>query len=397
MARLMIISAGWEQLSLIKAARDMGHHIIATHTDPKAEGFAHVSQTHLADPRDLPQLLEIAVAEAIDGVISDQCDYSYFASAYIAEKLSKPGPGLTTANWIANKGRVRCRLQQCNDIRQPGFAVCVNYQMAMAATEAFGLPVVVKPVDNRGSIGVLKVEDQAQLKDAFFYALGQSRAREVLVEEYIQGIEVAVDGYCLKDDGHRILSIASKEHAPNGLFDNEIVTPARIAPQVLTKLKTVTPKVVAALELGFGATHIEFMVTADEDAYLMEAHNRGGGIHISDKVNPLVSGIDTPKCLVQDSLGLPNDHIHRPDTKAHTMIRFITLPPGKLMDARLKNPESLGDRLVAFKIYAPMGSELAPIKDCATRHGFITVCGDSEQELYQNFDLAYDQLELTYQ
>ena len=397
MTKLFIISAGWEQESLLTAAKQLGHHIVATHANRNAEGFKYANTTYVVDPRNILELYDIAVSEKIDGVISDQCDYGYFASAYIADRLGLPGAKLKTAQRVTHKGRTRKTLKDNPHILQPKFNICENIEDAIAAAENIGFPLVAKPTDNRGSIGVTKVEDLSQLKTAYMVALGQSHSREVLIEEFINGTEVAVDGYYLKDTGYRILSIASKQHSPNGLFDNEIVTPAKVSEDVIEKLATITQHVVSGLGVDFGPTHIEYMVTPNKDVYLMEAHNRGGGVYISDKVNPLVSGIDTARCLIQDCLGMPYEDIYRKDKKAHTMIKFITLPPGKLLSAELKNPETFADILVAFKIYASMGRILPPVKDCATRHGFITVCGNNTEELYANFEKVYQHLVLEYQ
>ena len=396
MAKILIISAGWEQEPLVKTAKDLGHMVVATHGTKDAEGFKYADKTYIVDPKDVLRLYDIAVSEKIDGVIADQCDYSYYATAYISERLDLPGAKLQTAQWVTNKGRSRIKLMEDNYIFQPKFKICEGYEDTLEAGELIGFPLVVKPTDNRGSIGVSKVEDAYHLKDAYLLAVAQAHSRTVLIEEFVEGIEVALDGYCLKEKEHQILSIASKKHSENGLFDDEIITPAEISGDMRDELEKVTSKVLKQLGIDFGATHIEYMVTPQKKCYLMEAHNRGGGIFISNKVNPIVSGIDTNKCLIFDCLGQPYENINLNQTKTHTLIKFITLPPGKIKSAELKNKNGLEDILVAFKIYAPMGSLLPPIVDCATRHGFITLCAGNKEDLYQNFDKVYKHIQLKY-
>jgi len=396
MSKILIINAGWEQETLVMTAKEMGHYIIATHTKEDATGFKYADKTYIVDPKELLILLEIAKTEKIEGVISDQCDFSLFATAFISEQLKLPGIKITTAQLVTNKARSRRRLNSNKQIKQPNYRICENLEETKSACNEIKLPVVIKPTDNRGSIGVSKITNDSEIQPGYMIALAQSNTRNVIVEQFIEGKEIAADGYFFKGSGHKILSISSKTHSENGLFDSEIITPPEISENALKKVKQMNSYVVQELGIDFGATHIEYMITPKDDVYLMEAHNRGGGVNISDKVNPVVSGINTSKCLIQDCLGVEYKGIKRTEKNPYTLIKFLTLPPGILLDVKIPPKIKEKDYFITCKIYANLGEELPRVKDCATRHGFIIVSGKNKKALYQNFEEIYNQLELKY-
>ena len=63
-------------------------------------------------------------------------------------------------------------------------------------------PVMVKPVDSSGSKGITKVIDPNQLEEAFQYALGYSRLKIILIEEYIEKVGPQIGGDGFFGDSH---------------------------------------------------------------------------------------------------------------------------------------------------------------------------------------------------
>ena len=79
-------------------------------------------------------------------------------------------------------------------IKQPRFFSCYTIEQLNAASKKIGFPLIIKPVDNRGNLGVSKVEKETDIKSAFFDAIINSHSREILVEEFIEGRHITVDG-----------------------------------------------------------------------------------------------------------------------------------------------------------------------------------------------------------
>lgn len=49
----------------------------------------------------------------------------------------------------------------------------------------YAYPVIVKPVDRAGSIGISVAHNKAELEKAYDYAMDKSLCKEVIIEEYI--------------------------------------------------------------------------------------------------------------------------------------------------------------------------------------------------------------------
>lgn len=63
----------------------------------------------------------------------------------------------------------------------------------MEAFKHLNKPVVLKPADNMGARGVMKVENECDILAAFNRAKSSSPSGEVIIEEYMDGPELSID------------------------------------------------------------------------------------------------------------------------------------------------------------------------------------------------------------
>lgn len=140
----------------------------------------------------------------------------------------------------------------------------------------FGLPVVVKPVQEGSSVGVsiVKTVDalQAALDDAFRYDA------TVLVEGYVKGQEVQVG--ILDDQPVGAIEIIPKKEFydyeakyTDGMAEH--VFPARLAPELYAKVQQLGLKAHQALGCS-GYSRVDFLVTEAGDCYLLEVNTLPG-------------------------------------------------------------------------------------------------------------------------
>lgn len=380
MQKIMIINSGIEQIDLIKTAKNMGLYIIATDAAPDAPGFLMADETFVVEPRNPVELLSIARKSKIDAVISDQCDYSFYAQAYSADILSLPGPGMRAAQYSTNKKWMRqaCKLA---GIKQPQFIPCKTLEEVKDAVLRIGFPCIVKPVDNRGNFGVNKVEEIGQVEEAFYEAIGNSHSRECLVEEFIVGTMITVDGFAFGDCGHRSLQVASKIMlGGRKRVAMEIDYPAEVSEDMQHRLMENHHRVALALGVRSGCTHGEYMLTDRGEIYLIECANRGGGCYTSSRIAPAVSGYDLSEMLILQALG--NSLTPRSDVgnmKAAAVLRFFELPAGRIL--KIENEDLLRnyEDVLAFYLDVGPGDVVQAITNDANRHGFVISKGASLQ------------------
>jgi biotin carboxylase len=393
--RLMVIGAKWEQIPLIEAAKARGCYIIATDPDPAAQALVMADEAEVLDPRDLSGALTIARRHAVDGVTADQCDYSRYAAVLVTAMLGLGKANFSAAQLTTNKRwmRERCREHQ---IFQPRFIPCRTEDEAYAAADLIGFPVIVKPVDNRGSFGVHRVDRSEDLQPAFFNAVLNAHSREVLIEAYVEGIHVTVDG-CVDQDGrHHNLAIATKKvTAGEKPIITEVYYPARLSPEIAQHVQDTNLRVIDALGITDGLTHSEYIVDVKGRCFLVETANRGGGVLTSGKVVPAISGVDVSALLVANALEEPFDVVPSVRGK-HVMLAFFVFAPGKVLRVEgFDEAKKMEGVLHVFSMVKP-GQVLTPPQSGAGRHGFAIVAGDSEVEVHAKFERVQASIAITY-
>ncbi|MFX1314073.1 MAG: hypothetical protein ACFFHD_15915, partial [Promethearchaeota archaeon] len=65
-----------------------------------------------------------------------------------------------------------------------------------------------------------------------------------------------------------------------------------------------TQKIVEAIKINFGFIHAEYIIDNNlNKPFLIEIANRGGGVHISNKILPKITGIDLQKKYIELAMG----------------------------------------------------------------------------------------------
>jgi biotin carboxylase len=378
--RLMIIGASWEQVPLIEKAKRMGHYILVTSTTKSAEGLFLADQSAIVDPRDLPKILKIARSFQPDGITADECDYSHYAAVFISKNLGLPHDGLAAAQYTTNKLWMR---EQCHKVQilQPRFISCRIFKDAQHAIDLIGWPVIVKPVDNRGAFGINVVNSNSELESAYLDALMNSHSREVIIEAYIEGTHITVDG-CVGQDGvHYNLAIASKKVIPG---DKPIITqvdyPANISGENCDYVFSVNSQVVEALEIRGGLTHSEYILDKKGRCFLVETANRGGGVLTSAYIVPAMSGVDVSTLLINNALG--KDFIVTPEFyTGFVILKFFVFKPGQVKKILgVKEAKQL-EGVQHIKLMVSAGNILVQPQSGADRHGFVILKADTVREI----------------
>jgi biotin carboxylase len=391
----MIVGATWEQVPLVKKAKEMGCEVIATAPYPGADGFAYADYAEVVDPRDLQQVLDLVRKHSVDAITADECDYSNYAAAFVRNEMGWHHHGMDAVQVTTNKRWMRERCRE-HHIVQPRFAACRTVEEVREAAELIDFPVIVKPVDNRGSFGVRRVDREEDLESAFLHALMNAHSREVLVEAYIEGTHLTVDG-CMDAEGRHVnLGVASKKVMPGEKpIITEVIYPAEISPELTAHVLESNTKVIKALGIRRGITHSEYILDARGRCFLLETANRGGGVMTSNMIIPAISGVDISELLVREAFNEPFDVKPWKDSKA-AMLGFLVFPPGKVakidgVEAAAAHPGVLHLRLLIKE-----GDTLVPPQSGAGRHGFGIFTGGSREEVRALCEATNHAINITY-
>lgn len=140
----------------------------------------------------------------------------------------------------------------------------------------FGLPLVVKPVQEGSSVGISIVREEQHLAPALELAFRHDN--EILVEQYIKGQEVQVG--ILEDR-----PVGAIEIVPKGEFYDyeakytdgmaEHIFPARLAPALYEKALQTGQAAHRSLGCS-GYSRVDLLVTAQEECYVLEVNTLPG-------------------------------------------------------------------------------------------------------------------------
>jgi biotin carboxylase len=370
--------------------------VIAVDKRDDASGFTDTAQTAVVD--DLiayDECLEIATEAQVDGVVTDECDFSLLTATYVAERLELPGVGIDTALRTTNKARIRRRVGTV--VTQPSYAECDTLTAVRETLDWIGYPGIIKPVDSRGAFGVSLVKSSNEVRDAYLDAIANSRAGSVIVEDFVAGTPLTVEGYHYQGT-HRTLAIGSKTAELGNLSpDREIVYPARITDEAANRVEELNDEVADVLGVDYGATHAEYILTDDGEPVLVEFHNRGGGIHISAKVVPSCTGFDISRQLVYDALGESCVQDWGTAPAETVFISQLRFDPGTVLELRNLRQARGRDDVLTVQPYFQPGDRLEEFDRPTESHGLVITTGEDTAAARQAAAAVAEQLEAVYQ
>ena len=400
--RVLFINLGWEQTPLIDLISQQDIELYGVHYNSDYYKGPKYRDILISDLRDLPRILRFAEKIRPDVVISDQCDYSQFVQAVISEKMGLPGPSVHSAQ-IGNNKVLQRQLAQKHNITSPDFSCCWSVEEALNAAERFGYPVMVKPPDNRGSFGVNRADTPEDVRECFYDALVQSHSRSVLVERFIKGRHITVDGYVFQDHGPKALALATKDKLKekNSIIDGEITYPGELDEKIYLKAQRTLENIATKFGFSFGFLHGEFIVTPEGDVYLTEIANRGGGVFTSEIIVPNVSGIDVKSIYLNDCLGQSLVNVSYDLSKIErvpTLLKFFAFSDAQQgIVKKIQGVDKLSSRddVLKIKMLIHPGDVIGDISSGADRHGMIIVTGDNLDDVREGLKSAIDMIEVT--
>jgi len=143
-------------------------------------------------------------------------------------------------------------------------------------------PCVLKPLNMSASRGVVRVNDEAEflracerLRPIIETAAGEFEQQHLLIEDYIDGFEIAYEGF-LHNDRLETITIFDKPDPLVGPYFAETiyVTPSTLSVEMQQQIKDVIQKACTAYGLRTGAVHAECRIDKDNKIWILEIASR---------------------------------------------------------------------------------------------------------------------------
>jgi len=380
MAWIISMTAGTWQTHAIKTATSLGYKVFAVDGNPTAEGFNHADYALCCDIFDTDRIISTCKERNItpQGISSFTSEAGMIPAAKLRDYYNLSGIRSENIRYFIDKS-IQRTVWDKHHLPNPKWTTASTFEDAVESINAFSFPLIVKPVDSAGSRGVKTIANgQSLTPEDFNQAMAHSRSKQVIIEEYIEGIEYTAEAFA--DNGEiYILALTQKKKVKgtNGTVAIELASPQNnIA--LMEEASTIMRDAFDAIGLSNGPGHAEFIISNEGEIYLVEAAGRGGGFMVFDGLVPSISGFDIAKATVMNACGHSVDGIMSEcyaQPKA-AVLRFFPSTNGTLKSISGFDEANSIEGIEA-KPFVEINSKMNSALTDGDRMGYILAVGDN--------------------
>lgn len=261
--KLLILNGSHSEISLIKAAKELGFYVITTGNAPELIAHQYADKYYAADYSKPEEVLQLAMALKIDAICSCANDFGTITASFVAEKMHLPGhDSYKTSLLLHHKDSFK---QFCHKYKIPtphalSFSEKKN---ALAAVEEFSFPLIIKPIDLTGGKGVSKVNNRAEYNSSIEQAFKLSRKKRIVVEEFFVGTQHSLSSFLINQKV--VFSFSDNEFSyKNPYYVSSSSAPATGIEKHIEPLIAAVEKIAHELKLSDGIFHIQYLANGHE-------------------------------------------------------------------------------------------------------------------------------------
>ena len=377
--KVFVLAGGNDQIELIKGlrARFPRVEVILIDMNPDVRAREYADRMLVLSTMDFEKVLEAAKEEKIDLILSACGDQPLRTMAYVSEKLGLPCY-LTyeQSQNLTNKVLMKKLMIEGNIPTAKYKRFNINSGIT---SEGLDFPLVIKPADNNGSKGIIKVYSEEEFENAINEARRYTLNGNLLVEEFQEGEEYSIEAF-LKD-GEPIIIFSSKNIKIKNrntftICKNEYVG------DLNQELESEINSIIKQIGKVFGIDNVPLLIqliVKDDKAKVIEFSARTGGgsklFFIRD-----MSNVDVIDNLIDITIGMrPNFQIKKSDDSAAILYAYVK--PGVF--SSIENLDSLQKEGLISRVflYKPYGTEIKTSNYSSDRPAGFLVRGKSAEDL----------------
>jgi biotin carboxylase len=379
---LLLPTTTYRTDAFLAAARHFDAEVVVASERPstmEALAPAGLLTLDFGDPvRAAVDAAEFARRHPIDAVVPVDDDTAVVAAA-IAAALDLPHNSVASARAARDKYASRAILRDAR-VPVPNFEAHTFGEDVSAIARRTSYPCVVKPVFLSASRGVMRADTPEEfaaavrrleklLADPELQRRGGRAARTYLVEEFVPGVEVALEGLLIRGE-LSVLAIFDKPDPLDGPFFEETiyVTPSRLPSETQSAIAGTVAGASRALGLAHGPIHAELRVN-ERGPWILEVAARSIG-GLCSRTLRFGTGLSLEDLILRASLGLGVEGLEREQRPAGVMM--IPIPRAGILrgvhglDAARAVPD-----VEDVTISVHRGARLVPLPEGASYLGFI--------------------------
>jgi biotin carboxylase len=339
------------------------------------------------------RIAEACAREPVDAIIP-VTDATALVAALAAARMGLAANAPSAAYAARNKRALREALASAG-VPQPAFRVAsLDDDRRRVAEEAFR-PCVVKPVLLSASRGVIRADDPPGVIAALaridaivampdLGGIEDTDRRTVLVEQFVEGPEVALEGLLTPTpDGAvlRTLALFDKPDPLDGPYFEETiyVTPSRLPAGTQERIRAVAEAAARAMGLSTGPVHAELRLQGGDAPVVIEIAARSIG-GLCGRALRFDAGMSLEEIVVRHAVG--EEVSLRALSGGASGVMMIPVPAKGVLEAIT----GLDDARAVVGIEevvlgAPLGTKLVPVPEGGSYLGFLFARGETPSKV----------------
>jgi biotin carboxylase len=378
---LLLPTTTYRTEAFVEAAAKLGVELVCASERPSTfEALAPDSLVTLdfGDPdASAETIARLAARRPIDAVVPVD-DLTTVVAAAIGQRLGLKANSLPAVAMARDKHAMR-RCLAAAGVPVPRFRLVRLADDPAALGADVEYPCVLKPLALSASRGVIRANDPREFVAAFRRIaailesveapLPDEARRALLVEEFIPGREVALEGLLIGGTLHGLALFDKPDPLDGPFFEETIyVTPSRLAHAVQAEIAAATRDACSALGLTEGPIHAELRLN-ERGPFVLEIAARSIG-GLCSRTLTFGTGLSLEELILCHALGRPLESLERERRAAGVMM--IPIPrAGRLASVRGADEAAAVDGVEDVAITMHPGQEVVPLPEGWQYLGFI--------------------------
>ena len=389
-ALLILPTAGYRTEDFLAAASALDVEVVVA-TD-RRQTIGDAVRIDLRRPdRAADAIVELARDRPLDAVVAAD-DGGVVAAAIAATRLGLPSNPPEAASRARDKLALRRALAAAG-VSQPRFAELPPG----GDVAAVGFPAVLKPAGLAMGRGVIRADDAEGARESerrirkIVAAAGDDPAAPLLLEEYVPGVEVAVEAL-LRDGRLETLAVFDKPDPLEGPYFEETiyVTPSRLPEEAHAAVERLVASAAAAVGLREGPVHAEVRLDGPRMwAIELAARSIGG---LCGRTLRFGLGVRLEELILRHALGLPLEGRLRREQAAAGVMMLPIPGAGTLRGVSGQDEARAVPGISDIRVTIPVGGRMVPLPEGDRYLGFMFARGATPDEVESALRTAHARL-----
>jgi biotin carboxylase len=395
---LLVPARTYRAAGFLAAAGRMGLDLVVGSDGALPLGGHPVVHVSPADPRRSTDRI-MALGGRFDAVVAADTPMLALA-ATVAARMGLPHNPPEAVAAASDKAAQRRRWAAAG-VTQPAFRIVPAGASdgALRASAEAGFPCVVKAVSLSASQGILRADDPASVVAAagrirrILAAAGRPASEPLLVEEYVPGPELSIDGL-LSGGGLLVTAIFDKPGTPEGPTFEEtmLITPSRLPAPVLAAAIATAERAARALGLTHGPIHAELRIDrrggrAQPVMLELAARSIGG---LCSRALRFDGGKTLEELVLASALGRP---VPGRQAVGPAGVLMLPVPRGGVLRAvQGRDAAAAVPGITGLTISCPLGQRVDPLPEGDRYLGFVFAEGGTCDQVEEALGAARERL-----